>query len=193
MVVRWSTGLVQVHLVAGPVSPQAHPVIFPPSAGMCNWNRHIQQWARCLTRTLVTMPSWLRRAWPQGPELGPLLPASAHLLGGVYFPIDMLRAPTFPAPDSYSCLFNIALGCLTGERIQNQTPATPARALPRPAPGSAQLLHSQTHPGLSFPLAHIQPLGKPSPRLQERTLSPPPWLTLVHMDFPNRLASCFPS
>lgn len=137
MVVRWSTGLVQVHLVAGPVSPQAHPVIFPPSAGMCNWNRHTQQWARCLTRTLVTMPSWLRRAWPQGPELGPLLPASAHLLGGVYFPINMLRAPTFPAPDSYSCLFNIALGCLTGERIQNQTPATPARALPRPAPGSA--------------------------------------------------------
>lgn len=155
MVVRWSTGLVQVHLIAGPVSPQAHSVIFPPGAEMHNWNRHTQQWARCLTRTLVTMPSWLRRAWPQGPELGPLLPASAHLLGGVYFPIDMLRAPTFPAPDSYGCLFNIALGCLTGERIQNQTPAPlllpcpdPSQAVPAAPPpdSSCSLLPFRSHP-----------------------------------------------
>lgn len=100
MVVRWSTGLVQVHLIAGLVSPQAHPVIFPPSAGVCNWNRHTQRWARCLTSILVTVSSWLKPAWSQGSVLGPLLSVNTHPLGDVCFLIDMLRTPTFPSPDS---------------------------------------------------------------------------------------------
>lgn len=82
--------------------------------------------------------------------------------------------------------FNISLGCLIGTlNVMCPKPnsyfLTPAPSRP-PAPDSPQPLHLRTHPGLlSFPLAHIQPLGTPSPHLQKMTLSPPPCLTLWSM------------